>query len=335
MKFSSLFSKVAFATVSITMLQTASFSAEARHFYGAIITPEENDPQIQGFMHHPNHVNYAFPHQQLPSQVDFRDQCPPVYNQEQLGSCTANAGAGAVWYILMQKNQETAFDPSRLFLYYNERALMESSNNQNQINNDTGSPIYDVVLSLYKTGICPNNMWPYDTSKYAEQPPESCYEAAKKTMDVDNIRHSFVPRDLNSIKTVLFQKTPIVFGITVYQSFESLEVDKTGVVPMPEPKKGDQVLGGHALMLVGYNDDTQQFIFRNSWGEMWGDKGYGYIPYDYLMSSEYASGRYFIQHIEGQKQKAGFQDYQFDFSQRGDKKGSFLSYLNPLHWFSK
>lgn len=215
--------------------------------------------------------------QKLPPKVDLRKGCPPVYDQGQLGSCTANAIGAAVQFV--QKKQGLKdYMPSRLFIYYNERDI-EGTTDQ-----DSGAMIRDGVKSVNKLGACAETSWPYDPSPYppnpllTQKPSPPCYaEASKHTA----VQYSRVPRTLNQMQGCLFSGYPFVFGFTVYESFESPQVAKTGEAPMPAP--GEQVLGGHAVLAVGYDDSSHRFIVRNSWGTGWGVKGYFTMPYTYLL----------------------------------------------------
>jgi C1A family cysteine protease len=210
----------------------------------------------------------------LPSNVDMRSQCPPVYDQGQLGSCTGNAIAGDVEFDL-KKEKKQDFVPSRLFIYYNER-VMEGTEDQ-----DSGAYIRDGMKSVAKLGVCPENEWPYDISKFTEKPPQKCYDDATKTRAIS---YSRVARNVNQMKGCLASGYPFIIGFTVYESFESQEVARTGVVPMPA--SNEQVLGGHAVMVVGYDDSKSRFIIRNSWGDGWGMKGYFTMPYEYLLNAD-------------------------------------------------
>ena len=208
----------------------------------------------------------------LPSSVDLRSKMPPVYDQGQLGSCTSNALGCALEY-----DDKNAFMPSRLFLYYNERAIEHTTNT------DSGALISDGVRSLQLQGCCPETMWPYVINKFAVKPPASCYTAALKTKAL--AAHN-VPQDVTSMKTCLSSGFPIIVGIAVYESFESQNVAQTGIVPMPSPN--EQCLGGHAVLVVGYTSNNQ-WIMRNSWGTSWGAKGYFYLPFIYLLDSNLCS----------------------------------------------
>ena len=215
--------------------------------------------------------------QKLPPKVDLRKGCPPVYDQGQLGSCTANAIGAAVQFD--QKKQGLKdYVPSRLFIYYNERDI-EGTTDQ-----DSGAMIRDGVKSVNKLGTCAETSWPYDPSPYppnpllTQKPSVACYGEASKHLAV---QYSRVPRTLNQMKGCLASGYPFVFGFTVYQSFEGDPVATTGEVPMPGP--AETVLGGHAVLAVGYDDSSQRFVVRNSWGTKWGIKGYFTMPYPYLL----------------------------------------------------
>ena len=206
----------------------------------------------------------------LPPQVDLRGQCPAVYDQGQLGSCTANAIGGAFEFDLLRQ-KAADFMPSRLFIYYNERVM------ENTVNSDAGAQIRDGIKSVAKQGVCPESELPYDIAQFAVQPLAQCYTDALNHRVTSYQR---VARLLNQLKGCLAHGNPFVFGITVYESFESDQVATTGEVPMPAA--GEQVLGGHAVMAVGYDDSQQRFTVRNSWGSGWGMAGYFTLPYAYL-----------------------------------------------------
>ena len=213
----------------------------------------------------------------MPAKKDLRSGCPPVYDQGQLGSCTANAISGAIQFD-QKKQKVKVFVPSRLFIYYNERDM------EGTVNSDAGAQIRDGVKSVANLGVCPEIEWPYDINKFANKPTPKCYTDAKKCQAVGYQRLD--SSNLNQLKGCIASGFPFVFGFTVYDAFESQEVAKTGVVNMPGPK--EKVQGGHAVLAVGYNDATQRFSVRNSWGKDWGIKGYFTIPYTYLTTTDLA-----------------------------------------------
>jgi C1A family cysteine protease len=213
----------------------------------------------------------------LPPKKDISAGFPAPYDQGQLGSCTGNAIAGAIQFD-QKKQGIRKFMPSRLFIYYNERAM------EGTINSDAGAQIRDGVKSIANLGACPETEWPYDIKKFADKPPAQCYKDATKCEAVGYQR--LVSTNLGQLKGCIASGYPFVFGFTVYESFESDEVAKTGVVNMPGPK--EKKVGGHAVVAVGYDDATERFLVRNSWGKDWGMKGYFTMPYSYLISTNLA-----------------------------------------------
>jgi C1A family cysteine protease len=212
----------------------------------------------------------------LPPAVDLRSGCSPVEDQGNLGSCTANAIAGALEFLELKGGLPLA-DLSRLFIYYNERVM------EHTVQSDSGAQIRDGIKSVAKQGVCTELKWPYVISKFKLKPTAACYtEALKHTITQYQSLGS-----LADMQACLAEGFPFVFGFTVYESFESAQVAKTGTVPLP--KKNERVLGGHAVLAVGYNDKQQRFIVRNSWGAGWGQKGYFTMPYAYLTNPQLAS----------------------------------------------
>lgn len=232
-------------------------------------------------------LKYKISNGKLSAQIDLRSQCPNVYDQGQLGSCTANAIAGALEFDRKKQNV-VDFSPSRLFIYYNERAM------EGTIKSDSGATIRDGIKSVNKSGDCPETEWPYDITKFSSKPSKSCYKDALK---YKSVLYSSISQDLNSMKDCLSSGFPFVYGFTVYNSFESASVAKNGIVPMPTKK--EKTLDGHAVMAVGYDDSKNWFICRNSWGISWGDKGYFYMPYAYLINPNLASDFWTIKTVLG------------------------------------
>jgi C1A family cysteine protease len=236
----------------------------------------------------------------LPASMDLRKQCPAVYDQGQIGSCTANAIAGAIEFDLL-KQKVADFVPSRLFIYYNER------NMEHTVATDSGAQIRDGVKSVNKLGVCPEPEWPYVATpadpntnvwppgaKPAQKPTPACY---KDALNHQVVSYQRVNTDLAQMKGCLAAGYPFVFGFTVYDAFESAAVAKTGVLNMPAST--EQVVGGHAVLAVGYDDVAQRFIVRNSWGAKWGQQGYFTIPYAYLITSNLADDFWTIRMVEG------------------------------------
>ena len=223
----------------------------------------------------------------LPASVDLRPKMPPVYNQGNLGSCTGNAIAAALEYDLIKQNLPS-FTPSRLFIYYNERLL------EGTVRSDSGAMIRDGIKTVSKQGACKETIWPYDVVKFARKPTIAAY---KDGLTHVGLSYYSVNQTELDIKTALASNFPVVFGFTVYSSFEGQEVASTGIVKMPAA--GESVLGGHAVLIVGYDDKKRQFIVRNSWGPNWGASGYFYMPYDYVTNLNLADDFWVISKISG------------------------------------
>ncbi len=216
--------------------------------------------------------------------VDLRKRMPPIFDQGNLGSCTANAIAGAFEY---DEGTHVSLYPSRLFIYYNER------NKEGTVDKDAGASLRDGIKTMAKIGACSEDLWPYDISKFTERPPQNCFDDAENHKIK---RYSRLSQSLDQFKQCLEKGKPFIFGILVYESFNTPETEKTGIIPMPNTED-EQLLGGHAIVCVGYDDTAKYFIFRNSWGTTWGDDGYGYIPYDYLLSKELSSDFWVVEKI--------------------------------------
>lgn len=231
----------------------------------------------------PDHRDFRFAlvraPEKLPDHIDLHDKCRPIWNQGQLGCCTGEA-AGAAWAfcLAVQIGFQHAFDPSAMFIYYCERTL------EGTIQSDAGAMIRTSVKALAQYGACAESLWPLRPSLFATKPNNVAFAQAVKHKALQYYR---VSQDLDHARGCLAEGFPVIAGISVYQSFESDAVARTGLVPIPH--KGERLLGGHAILLVGYDDARRLFLCRNSWGMKWGDAGYFYLPYEYVASSRYAS----------------------------------------------
>jgi C1A family cysteine protease len=198
-----------------------------------------------------------------------------------------NGIAGAVEFD-QKKQGTTEYTPSRLFIYYNERVIEDT------VSQDAGAQIRDGIKVVVKLGAPPEGDWPYDIAEFAKKPPTKAYTDAKKDIVSSYAR---VAQDLTQMRGCLASGFPFVFGFTVYDSFESQQVAQTGIVPMPSP--GESVLGGHCVVAVGYDDSERHFVIRNSWGTGWGQQGYCFMPYEYLMSRNLANDFWTIRAVTG------------------------------------
>lgn len=212
-----------------------------------------------------------------PNVVDLRKYCSPIENQGSLGSCTGQSIAGAI--ELLNKRSGKPNDVSRLFIYYYERLILGT------VNYDSGAYIRDGIKATNKYGASLESLWPHDIRKFKNEP---IVEAKTDALTRKVTLYERVD-DFNGCIDALANGYPVIIGFHVYQSFMSSTVARTGRMPYPN-KKRERLLGGHAVLLVGYDKTKKVFIVRNSWGTNWGDKGYFYMPFDVVkpdMSSDY------------------------------------------------
>ena len=240
----------------------------------------------------PDHRDHMFAapvaiQKSLPPKVDLRPSCPPVLDQGQLGSCTANAIGNAHRFDQMKQGAPKTFMPSRLFIYYNERAM------EGTVGSDSGAQIRDGIKSIAQLGVCDEKDWPYTITKFKNKPSAALY---KKALKYQALTYRRLTQNATQMKSCLASGYPFVFGFTVYESFESQAVAKSGVVPMPGAK--ESTLGGHAVLAVGYDDTAQRFTVMNSWSTSWGKKGFFTIPYAYLTDTGLASDFWTVSTVE-------------------------------------
>ncbi len=248
----------------------------------------------------------------LPLGTDLRAACSAVEQQGKLGSCTAQALVGALEFLELKAQnagpksqvasrrsktedvQPSTFDfrlsrfhdLSRLFVYYNERLAMGT------VREDSGAMLRIGIKALKKQGVCRETLWPYNVARFAVKPSAACYaEAARHQVTAYQRLNT-----LSEMKTCLAMGLPFVFGFAVYEHVMSAAVKRTGKIRLPKPS--ERMVGGHAVMAVGYRERTRSLVFRNSWGTAWGRAGYGEIPYAYLESRNLSDDFWCIQGTE-------------------------------------
>lgn len=210
-----------------------------------------------------------------PSGVDLRDRFFQCWDQGSLGSCTAQAVAAACQFLDIYDDDMDIVTPSRLFLYYNTRLIEKTTAS------DEGAQIRNAIKSAALYGYPAESQCKYLVSDFAKKPTPLAYRSAKKEAITKYMR---VERNIAHFKSLLTNGYPVIIGIAVYDSIDKASVTKSGVIPMP--KKNETMQGGHAILVVGFDDAKSQFIFRNSWGKSWGDEGHGYLPYAYIESTD-------------------------------------------------
>jgi C1A family cysteine protease len=226
----------------------------------------------------------------LPASVDLRGNgyFSPVEDQGRIGSCTANAGAALVEYY-QRKEHGHHVDVSRLFLYKATRNLMHMTG-------DTGGYLRTTMKALATFGVPPEEFWPYDEASYDDEPSAFCYAFGREYEALQYYRLDPPGVDpatlLTAIKGNVAKELPAMFGFTVYATYTKAAA--TGEFPYPGPD--EHVVGGHAIVVAGYDDDRViatgdgkdqthgALLIRNSWGEAWGEGGFGWLPYEYVMT---------------------------------------------------
>lgn len=227
------------------------------------------------------------PVRDLPASQDLRQWCSPIENQQSLGSCTANAGVGLIEYYERRASGRYV-DASRLFLYKTTRNLLHWSG-------DTGAFLRTTMEAMALFGVPPEEYWPYYIDEFENEPPAFCYAFAQNYQALQYFRLDppNTARDvlLKRIKAYLVAGMPVMFGFSVFSSIEQAAVD--GKIPFPN--EGDRSIGGHAVAAVGFDDRMKivhsgsskemigALLIRNSWGTGWGEQGYGWLPYEYVL----------------------------------------------------
>jgi len=202
----------------------------------------------------------------------------PIYNQLSLNSSPANAIVYCYHYELLKNENFYKNIPSRLFLYYNQYNSL--INSENDI---IGTSIFSGLNILHNLGVCSEETYPYDI--ISEKSPSE--EAYKEASENKIIAYNAIDQNIYQLKATLINGYPILFGFNVYSSFLSDSVSENGNVTIPSDN--EELIGHHAAVIIGYDDGDKVFLVRNSWGSEWGDSGYCYIPYEYILNQNYAS----------------------------------------------
>lgn len=223
-----------------------------------------------------------------PPKFSLLPTMPAPVDQGQLGSCGPNSAD--ILLMFDQGAEKLSYHgSSRLFTYYITRAAMGTVGQDSGVDNRT------MLKALAQAGYCPDeSLWPYDISKFTQQPPQSAYDLAAQNKIVS---YAAVGQDLASMKAAILSGFPFLFGFSVYPEFESPQVARTGVVPMPMP--GERSIGGHDIVLFGWDDATQTFDFMNPWGAGWGVNGTGKIPYAYATNPRLSGDFWVINAVPG------------------------------------
>jgi len=229
----------------------------------------------------------------LPSKISLEDKLGPCLDQGSIGSCGPHSADGCVMFEQGDQGMSVS-SVSRLFIYYTTRMLMGT------INQDSGVDNRSMLKAMARYGYCDESLWPYNVNKFREQPSQEAITAAVKNRITS---YAAVAQTLDDMKGCLVAGAtghlggPFVFGFSVYESFESPEVERTGDAPMPQ--KNERLLGGHDVVVYGYDDSTQRFYFRNSWGKNWGNNGNGSLPYSFCTNPQLANDFWVLNSIPG------------------------------------
>lgn len=219
----------------------------------------------------------------VPRKVDLRPYDSKVEDQGDIGSCVGHALASLFEHQDNKKDGKFS-EMSRLFVYYNARAIDDS------VKSDCGTHIRSAIKAICNQGICLEKKWPYIESKVCRKPSKTAYKAAKKYGILEYRR----VKSFNAMFHCLADGNPFAFGIPVYESFYAATKNKGKV---PNPRDNEAPLGGHAMLCVGYIRKAKRFIVKNSWGPKWGRSGYCLIPFKYMKNC--ASDCWSIIQVEG------------------------------------
>jgi hypothetical protein len=227
----------------------------------------------------------------LPESVDQRPDNIPCYDQGNEGSCTGNAASAVARWALQKQSHPELFVPSREGIY--QQALIR----EGSWGSDNGAYLRDVMWAVATKGVWPEDKagdpanQPYTEHGYDDVPSSASLIYGEQHQ---GLVYCAVEQSLCAMQGVLASGYPFMFGFSVFSSFEAIGSD--GMMPMPGPR--ESLLGGHAVVAVGYNNATRRFIVRNSWGTGWGAGGYFYMPYEYAINPDLSDDFWVLQQIE-------------------------------------
>ncbi len=244
-------------------------------------------------------LQYKLSAKQPVIDLTTKKKFPPIYDQGYIGACTANVFALAFYFILLNNKEysnflnKTNFEPSRLWLYYQQRLI------EGNLETDAGAQLYSGIIVLKTKGLCSERLYPYIQTKYKESPELYTYiEAINYKLD----DYRILKQNLNDMKASIQLGNPFFFGIYLFKSKSQEKPDIDLITKeknwiLPYPTYNDDYVGGHAITAVGYDDDKKLMKIRNSWGENWGDKGHFYLPYEYILDSDFCADFYVISSV--------------------------------------
>ena len=227
-------------------------------------------------------------------KVDLRKQMPKIEDQRKFPTCTACAVVGIIEHLQLKNGTKKEHDMSRIFVYFNGRKIYLAETGSTNIF-DVGLTVRAAIKAVADSGVCPEPKWPYTAKSLAQKPNQQAYDSAKDRLitEYNRIILDYTKPDynINQIQAALTEGYPIAYGMRINLSF--MKTKRDGIMQIPTlNENGDVGIGSHTMVICGYNENY--FIIRNSWGQKWGDKGYLYMPYEYLRKYPYFTWDYWI-----------------------------------------
>ena len=246
-----------------------------------------------------NRIEYKGKHLKLsvpftgPESHSLRPHVKKIYDQGKLGACVAHSMAEAIRLVMSHKNSKLSwyqssqpeFEPSRLYIYWNARIQ-----DRDPYTEDSGCTNLSACLATERFKVAPEELWDYDEELYQIQPDIAAF---KRAAEFKNFHYSKVERSIDAFKSALYAGHPIMVGVVVYETFLHAT---NGDVPMPSEK--DKIKGGHSILLIGYDDKKKRFTFVNHWSGLWGDSGFGSLPYDYILNEDISGDFFSVEKLE-------------------------------------